>query len=231
MRAARGLCGLSAILTLSALGVWLWGWENGVPQRDSTTPEQMASGSTAAQSESVPKDVLAARTVDRFLLFRTGNGARSMSLGSEELTALVTESLPGLVPAGLEDAEVLVRNGGIVLRARIVTRDWAGTQSLRTAVAVLPDRLWAELEGELVRVGHRLRLQISGARAQGVLLPEALVEALVRDLPMSSTRSEGPALEISLPDGIADVRIVGDQLILHAAEPNLERTVDGGADG
>jgi hypothetical protein len=65
----------------------------------------------------VARDVLAARTVDRLLLFRTGNGSSSMSLGSDEVTALLNESLPGLVPTGVTNTSVDIRGGGVVLRA------------------------------------------------------------------------------------------------------------------
>ena len=179
----------------------------------------------------VARDVLAARTVDRLLLFRTRNGSSSMSLGSDEVTALLNESLPGLVPTGVTNTSVDIRGGGVVLRADMVTAAWSGAHRLRSFLAALPDTVSAELDGRVVRVGRRLVLEVSSARAQGIPLPGTVVDALVRELPTSFEGTNGPALRVSLPDGIADVRIVDDHLVLYAAEPNLGRAVDGGADG
>lgn len=231
MTMRRGLVSLVGALLVLAVGLIVGGSEPSSPRGiggwDGGEPPATASHAV----EVVSMDVLAARTVDRLLLFRSGNGASSMSLGSDEATALLTERFPGLLPTGVVNTAVHVRDGGVVLRADVVTAAWSGARRLRPWLAALPDTVSAELDGTIARFGRRLVFEVTSARAQGLPLPGSVVDALVRELPTSFETSDGPALRISLPDGIADVRISDDRFVLYASEPNRELAVDGGADG
>jgi len=214
---------VAAVVAVSALMV---GRQGRAPAAGSDDAPDMTAAHQAAMA-GVSRDLVAARTVDRLVLFRTGNGPSSMTLASDEVTALVTELLPGLLPTGVHDAQILVQDGDVMLRARLATGSWAGTRRLRTVMSVLPDTVRAEVDGDLVRVGRRLRLHVSAARVHGLPLPAPVIDALVAELPLSARQAEGPILEVVLPDGIGDVRVVGDRLILYAAEPILDRAVDG----
>ena len=178
----------------------------------------------------VSSSVLAARTVDRLMLLRTGHGPPAVTLGSEDVTALVTERLPGLIPDGIEEISVVIRDGAVHVQATVLTGVWSGAERLGPAVPVLPSRVRAELDGRLHRAGRRVVFTADGARAHGVPLPMAVVQALLGELPLGGRGEHPGTLEIGLPDGIADVRVVGDRLILDAVEPILERTVDDGDD-
>lgn len=231
MTAHRSLATLAGALLVLAVGAILRGSEPSA-SRVAGVPDDARDPSTAAPvGDVVAMDVLAARTVDRLLLFRTGNSTSSMTLGSEEVTALLTGGLPGLLPRGVTNISVHVQGGGIVLRADVITGAWSGAHRLRPWLVALPDTVSAQLDGTIVRVGRTLVFEATSARAQGVPLPEAVLDALVRELPTSFEASNGPVLRVSLPDGIADVLIVDDRFVLYAAEPNLERAVDGEADG
>ena len=223
MSAVRGLGVLSAMIVVGVLGVLIGGRTNRLEVRSVAVD---AATVTQAGADLVPVHLLAGRTVDRLRLFRSGDGPVSMTLGSDEVTALVTESLPGLLPAGVGDVDVVLQDGGIKLRVQVLTEEWVGARRLRAVMAVLPDTLRAEVDGDLVRIGRRLRLRVSAAWANGVLLPGPIVDALLADLPLSVKQAEGPFLQYALPDGIGDVRLVGDQLILYAYEPTRERAVD-----
>lgn len=231
MTAHRRLGALAGALLVLVAGAMLGGTGPSA-SRVVGGPDDAALSSTGAPVGDVASmDVLAARTVDRLLLFRTGNGASSMTLGSDEVTALLTEGLPGLLPRGVTNISVHVRGGGIALRADVITAVWSGSHRLRPWLVAFPDTVSAQLDGTIARVGRRLVFEATSARAQGVPLPEPVLDALVRELPTSFEASDGPVLRVSLPDGIADVRIVDDRFVLYATEPNLERAVDGGADG
>ena len=222
---------LAAVGLLVALGFAIGEPENTGPTARSVLETVSEPPLPRSGADTVSREVLAARTVDRILLFQTGNATASIALGEDEVSALLTESLPGLLPTGVVNVEVGLGNDQIVLQADIVTDLWTGTSLLRPVLVALPDTLRAEIDGRVARVGRRLILTVTGARAQRLPLPGSLIEALIRELPMSIDGQEGPALQVALPDGIADVRLEGDRLVLHAAEPILERTVDDGADG
>ena len=98
MTAHRRLGALAGALLVLVAGAMLGGTGPSA-SRVVGGPDDAALSSTGAPVGDVASmDVLAARTVDRLLLFRTGNGASSMTLGSDEVTALLTEGLPGLLP-------------------------------------------------------------------------------------------------------------------------------------
>lgn len=223
MSAVRGLSALSAVLVV---GVFVALMGGRTPAFEVGSVADQVSAAIKAKADPAPLHLLAERTVDRLLVFRTSDGPASMTLGSDEVTALINETLPGLLPAGVDYVDIVVRNGGILLRAQVLTDDWVGAQRLRSVMAVLPDILHAEVDGNLVRIGRRLRLQVSSARVNGVWLPGPIVDALLGELPMSVMQADGPILQVTLPDGIDDVRVVGDQLVLFAIEPTRERTVD-----
>ncbi len=221
---------LAAVAVLAALSFAI-GEQDAVPAATRIPGAASAPTLPVSGADAVPREVLAARTVDRILLFRTGNVASSIALSEDEVSALLTESLPGLLPAGVVNVEVSLDSDQIVLQADIVVDLWTGASRLNPVLVALPDTLRTEIDGRFSRVGRRLILTVTGARAQSLSLPASLVEALIRELPMSIDGQEGPALQVALPDGIADVRLEGGRLILRAAEPILKRTVDGGADG
>ena len=174
MSAVRGLSALSAVLVVGAFVALMGGR---TPAFEVGSVADQVSAAIEAKADPAPLHLLAERTVDRLLVFRTSDGPASMTLGSDEVTALITETLPGLLPAGVDDVDIVVRNGGILLRAQVLTDDWVGVQRLRSVMAVLPDILHAEVDGNLVRIGRRLRLQVSSARVNGVWLPGPIVDA------------------------------------------------------
>ncbi len=223
MSALRVVGAVSAVMAIGALGILIGGrtYPLEVP---SVAVE--ASPATEAIADLVPVHLLAERTVDRLRLFRSSDGPASLTLGSDEVTALITETLPGLLPAGVDDINVELQRGGIQLRVQVLTENWVGAWRLGPVLSVLPDTLRAEIDGDLVLIGRRLRLRVSAARANGVLLPGPIVDALLAELPSSVIQAEGPVLQVALPDGIGDMRIVGDQLILYAYESTRERAVD-----
>lgn len=176
----------------------------------------------------------ASLAVERLHLLRTGNGPGSLSLSGEELSVVLTEALPGLLPAGIHDPRVTIDGGRVRVRVSIVTDEWLPAEGIVGVLRVLPDTLDAEVRGRLVRVGRRATYRIEEAFAHGVPLPDPVIRGLVNELPggglAGGERASGPVdatLRLMLPEGIADFEVVGDRLVVRAAEPILDRTVDG----
>ena len=182
--------------------------------------------------------VVAARTVDRLLLFRTGNGGDQLALDGEELTALLRHGLPGMVPEGVLKPTIRLEGGRVQAEAWVATEEWSGASHLNLVLAVLPDTVAIELAGTLARGSGRLVFLIDQARANGVPIPRAVLGRMVTAMPLGggqgamTTRRGGdsvqPAFRVSWPRGIGSITVEGDQLLLAPAEPILERAVDGG---
>lgn len=185
-----------------------------------------SEGIRAAERDA--RHLLAGRTVDRLLRLRSGEGPSSLTMSSDEATAVLAQSFPGLLPDGFLNPSVRASSGALVLRADVVTTVWPGADRLWSFLGVLPDTVSAALEGQLTRSDRRLVFDITGARAHGVPVPGRLLDAFIRALPMSVERDQGPSLWLTLPSGIADVRIRGDDFVLFATPRNLDRAVDDG---
>ena len=190
---------------------------------EETSTDSLSSWDDTVQ---VPSDILAARTAERLLFFGSGRGALSISLGLDELTALLNEILPGLLPVGVEQARLSMSHGVAAVHARIVTRYWVGTSTLGSLFSVMPDTINAELKGILSGTGRRLTLEVIGARAQGISLPAAVVDVLIEQLPMRTNAVGDRGLEFILPKEIAGVHVTGDKVILVLAGSILDRTDD-----
>lgn len=179
---------------------------------------------------------LAARTVDRLQLFRAGNGGARMSLSADELTALLRHAMPGVLPAGVDDASVRLRAGVVVVEARVATADFVARAPLAAVMGALPDTLQVGLRGRLATSGDRLLLHVESAHASGVPLPAGAVAAIAASLAEQGGGRVLPgdgkdaSLGLRRPDGLALVAVVGDRIVLDRDERMGDRAVDGSDD-
>lgn len=174
----------------------------------------------------------AVRMVDRLQLFRTGNLGRRMTLGSEELTAVLRHAAPGLLPEGVRDPEVRLVGSEIRIRARVSPALLPGGGHLGAARTAVPDDIDVELRGRLRPQGTgAVAYRIERAEVEGIPLPTSLLVRLVRAWPGGTI--EGPAHDqralvlVRWPFPSTRVRVTGDELVLERHEPILAESVDG----
>ncbi|MDX1493069.1 MAG: hypothetical protein R3253_03275 [Longimicrobiales bacterium] len=199
----------------------------------STTSAAEVEAEARVSSAATPE--LAARTVDRLQLLRTGNGGARLRLTGDEVTALLRHALPGVLPEGIEDPVVHMESGQVVVDARLVTRDFVGSAPLATVLGALPDTIAVNLRGTVAPAGGHLVLEVESAHAGHVPLPASAVASIASALAEAtghrvSTSPDRPSVGVPLPSGIGLVAVVDDRLVLDRDERLGQRAVDGSED-
>lgn len=200
--------------------------------RDRHTPSSVATGVDADSVRSLADAELAARAVDRLQLFRDGSRGGQLRLTAEEVTAVLRHAVPGMLPAGVVDPVVRLESGAVLVEARLVSAEFAGSAPIATVLGVLADTLDVDLRGRLEGAGDQLIFRVERARASQVPLPGAVVSAVARALAQQGgDRTERPAGDATFsfrwPEDVALVAIIEDRFVLERGERILDQAVDG----
>lgn len=163
-------------------------------------------------------------------------GAASISLTGMEVTALVSEGLPGLIPAGVVAPRVEIVDGRLSIYALVVAEDFPGAGELGAVVAALPDTAAVALAGRLVTRGDGwVSYRVDYASVEGVPVPLPVVRSVLAKAPVGAgpasrrgdAPSEGvPAVRIRLPRGVGAVYAISDRVVVERAEPIVDIVVD-----
>lgn len=185
----------------------------------------------AADSSAAPE--VAEAALRRLRLFRSGGSGDVLSLGSEEVTALLRHAVPGMLPPGVLRPSVRMESGRVRVDAQLATREFAASEPLRSALGVLPDTVEVELHGHLAAASEGVVFVVEEARASHVPLPRSVVVAVANSLAsragerMFSDGSEEAALAFAWPSGVDDAEVSGGRLVLRRGERIGDRAVDG----
>lgn len=178
----------------------------------------LGGGDTAAvrplEDEVTPE--LAEVALDRFEDFRRDPGAKRMALGGPELSALVRHAIPGLMPAGVSDVLVSLRDGRVRVGARVALEAFPRLPQLGDVMGILPDTVLLDLEGVLVPLDQAfMALLVERVEASRIPLPRRMVGDVLGALGRQGPPSLPPdALAVPIPDGVGSVYVLGDSLIL-----------------
>jgi hypothetical protein len=166
----------------------------------------------------VPSPELADATLDRFEAFRAGTQGTEMRLGDAELSSLVRYSLPGVIPPGVQEAEVRVRDGQIHLGARVAMSSLPDIPALREVVGLLPDTVPVEIRGTLAPFDdERAALHVDRIEASRIPLPARYIPEILTALGRTHAQNlPSDALLVPLPRGLEAAYVLRDSLVLVA---------------
>jgi hypothetical protein len=208
----RGCTGRVLIVVLvAAAGAALW-WKNpGIVDR----LRGVGSSEPAALG---PSPELADATLDRFEAFQ-GSDEREMRLGDAELSSLVRYSLPGIVPPGVDEPTVTLRDGRIHLSARVALAALPDLPALGEVRALLPDTVPILIRGTLAPFGsQQAALHVDRIEASRIPLPARYVPELLSALGRAQIDDLPPnALLVPLPAGLSAAYVLRDSLVLVAS--------------
>ena len=193
-------------LVLLALGGWLlWVRMN--------TPQLLGDdegGSGGASPE------LAEATLDRVEALRAGPAGGHLALGEAELSSVMRYALPGLLPPGVADPAVGIREGTMTLGARVATAAFPDLPALGDVIGMLPDTVDVIVQGRIASFGKEsLAYRVSSIEAAGIPLPDRLIPDVLAALGRQERKSlPETALHIPLPGGIDSVYVIRDSLML-----------------
>ena len=165
-----------------------------------------------------PTAEIADATLDRFERFRRGEGDGRLALSGTELSAVIRYALPGLVPSGVGDPTVSLKEGRVRVAARVALADFPSLPELERVMGLLPDTVGIVMEGVLVRLDQSfLALVIERVEASSVPIPRRMVAELLAGLGREGPPSlPADALAVPIPDGVESVFVQRDSLVLVA---------------
>lgn len=213
----RGL-GLVVLLSATAWAGWRWGPE--VVPRVERWVSGTGSVGPVEDGGPVPSPMLAEATLDRFEAFRNGEAGDDdrLLLGSVELSSVVRYALPGIVPPGVDEPTVSLREGRVILSARVATSAFPDLPALDEVIGFLPDTVGIVMEGGLLAFRPNFAaLRIDRVEAARIPLPARMIPPILEALGRTPRDGLPPqALALPLPTGLSGVYVERDQLVLLA---------------
>jgi hypothetical protein len=169
-------------------------------------------------AERVPSPELADTTLSRLEEFQRSDVGGELRLGEAELSSLVRYTLPGILPVGVTDPNVELRDGRVVLGARVAVSSLPELPALNDIVGLLPDTIQVEMEGTLQPLGEQqAALHVDRMEASRIPLPARLFPEILRALGRRDAPGLPPnAIGVPLPRGLSAAFVRGDTLVLVA---------------
>lgn len=170
-----------------------------------------------ASAEPAPSPEIAEATLDRFERFRAGGEGQRLALGGTELTSVVRHSLPGLLPRGVADPEVRLRDGKVHVSARVAVSSFPRLPRLDQVIGLLPDTVLMEMRGSLLPLDQtHLALVVDRVQAARIPIPTRMMGEVLDGLRGDRGGPGLPdnALPVPLPDGLEAVYVESDSLVL-----------------
>lgn len=165
-----------------------------------------------------PTPELAEATLDRFERFRRGEGEERLALSGTELSSVIQFALPGIIPPGVDDPRVTLRDGRVQVSARVTLEAFPRLPKLDQVMGLLPDTVLIVMEGALVPLDQSfLALLVDRVEASRIPVPRRLVGEVLAGLGRSGPPSlPADALSVPIPDGVQSVFVQQDSLVLLA---------------
>jgi hypothetical protein len=166
-----------------------------------------------------PSPGLAEATLDQVDALRAGDlPSNRLVLGGPELSSVIRYSLPGILPAGVEDPTVDFRGEDLVLSARVAVSAFPNMPALDEVLGLLPDTVRIEMRGAVLPFGASLAaLHVERVEASRIPLPGRMIPGILEALGREEREGlPSDAMVIPLPEGIRSAFVEDNHLILVA---------------
>jgi hypothetical protein len=201
-----------ALLLAAAYAGWRWG-----PLVFPRIQEWLGVGEAVRPSEvPTPSPELADSVLQRVQLLQRGEHGDRVALGGREITSVLRYSVPGLVPYGVGEPEVLLQEGRVHLRAKVALGAFPDLPDLGSVVGLLPDTVTVEIQASLLPFGKETAaLVVHRIDANRIPLPRRVIPDILRAMGRRDHPGLPPeALVVPLPAGLASAYILSDSLVL-----------------
>ena len=210
LKSCLGKIVLAVLLVGAAYGGWRWG--------SSVFPQVTAlfsGGDDVVVVSSSPE--LAEATMDRFEALRRGEAGGQLALSASEVESVIRYSVPGIIPEGIGEPRIEIRDGVVTLSARVALASFPQMPNLDSVLGFLPDTLEVSFDGALAPLDDERwdALVIHGVQAGFIPLPDRMIPKILQALGREYVGGlPDDAIAIPLPDGLRSAYILRDSLVL-----------------
>jgi hypothetical protein len=136
------------LVLLAAYAGWLWG-----PKVFPRIHDRLGLGGTEPEAI-VSSPELADSVLAEVQQFRRGEGPDQLTLDANKLTSVARYSIPELMPAGMVDPEIRLRDERVHIRSRIVLEAFPELPDLGPILGILPDTLDVAVQASVMPFGE-----------------------------------------------------------------------------
>lgn len=201
------------LLAVAVVAAWRFGPElaERFPELTERIPE-VRTGSTTEVSPEAADEAL-----ERYSTLRSG-GSTEVTFSAIELESLLLYRLADHVPAGISDPSIRIGDGEVRARLDVALRLLPALPDLEGLRDVLPDPVPVEFRGLVVTLegGHAAFL-VRRIDAAGVPVPRRFHADIAEAVdPLRDEELPPEAISLPLPEGVGELRVLGDELLVRS---------------
>ena len=169
-------------------------------------------------SASQPSENLAERATSKLEEMASGDGPQRLELGQAEIQSLLTYRAEPMLPAGISDPVVELRDSTLLLSARVDPRGLEGLASPEVVERLFSDsaKVVVELLPGVVAPGVA-QVEIVTLQAGSIVVPSMMVPWILESIEIQGVETTGVMLLLPTPGRVTHFQVAAGKLVLELA--------------
>ena len=169
-------------------------------------------------SASQPSENLAERATSKLEALASGDGPQRLELGQAEIQSLLTYRAEPMLPAGISDPVVELRDSTLLLSARVDPRGLEGLASPEVVERLFSDsaKVVVELLPGVVAPGVA-QVEIVTLQAGSIVVPSMMVPWILESIEIQGVETTGVMLLLPTPGRVTHFQVAAGKLVLELA--------------
>lgn len=169
-------------------------------------------------SASQPSEDLAERATSKLEAMASSDGARRLDLSQAEIQSLLTYRAEPMLPAGISEPVVELRDSTLLLSARVDPRGLEGLASPEVVERLFSDsaKVVVEMMPGVVAPGVA-RVEIVTLQAGSIVVPSMMVPWILESIEIQGVETTGVMLLLPTPGQVTHFEVAGGKLVLELA--------------
>jgi len=169
-------------------------------------------------SASQPSENLAERATSKLEAMASRDGPQRLELGQAEIQSLLTYRAEPMLPAGISDPVVELRDSTLLLSARVDPRGLEGLASPEVVERLFSDsaKVVVELLPGVVAPGVA-QVEVMTLQAGSIVVPSMMVPWILESIEMQGVETTGVMLLLPTPGRVTHFQVAAGKLVLELA--------------
>ncbi|MGB5304382.1 MAG: hypothetical protein WBO43_14925 [Gemmatimonadota bacterium] len=169
-------------------------------------------------SASQPSEDLAERATSKLEAMASSDGARRLDLSQAEIQSLLTYRAEPMLPAGISEPVVELRDSTLLLSARVDPRGLEGLASPEVIERLFSDsaKVVVELMPGVVAPGVA-QVEVVTLQAGSIVVPSMMVPWILESVELQGVETTGVMLLLPTPGRVTHFEVAGGKLVLELA--------------